>query len=64
MKGRNQSQPLTIAANGEALPFADQSADTAYAMFSIPYWAKDANQVDTFLSEMRRVVRPGGYGRV
>jgi ubiquinone/menaquinone biosynthesis C-methylase UbiE len=64
MKGRNHSQPLTIAANGEALPFADQSADAAYAMFSIPYWAKDATQVGTFLSEMGRVVKPGGYGRV
>lgn len=45
-----------LCADGLALPFRDNSFDAAVTGFSL----RNVSNIDRFLAEMRRVVRPGG----
>jgi len=54
------SNVVAQAADGQALPFADQSFDAAYSMFGLIFFPDRARG----LREMRRVLRPGGRGLI
>ena len=64
LEGRRSPHPLTIAAEGHRLPLADHSVDSAYASFSLPMYANKLEDIPAFLSEVKRIVKPGGTARI
>lgn len=52
-------QFLFVSANGEALPFPDQTFDAAISRVAIPYM-----DIPVALREIHRVLRPGGELRI
>ena len=56
-KAKQKAAPLTFAlADAQALPFADASFDCVTVAFGL----RNVDHLGTALSEMRRVLRPGG----
>lgn len=58
--GRKKSMPGTVAAIGEELPFKGESFHKIFALFSVPYYLEQENEIYQNLTEMIRVLRPGG----
>lgn len=54
----------SVAAQGENLPFRDESFDYVLAFKSLPLWANEPGQIREFFSEAFRVLKPGGELRV
>lgn len=55
----NPMQP--ILASGVKLPIAEKSVDIALSTYGPPLWLGKPDEVRMFLSEMKRVVKPGGF---
>ena len=56
---KNYPQFLFVHAKGERLPFPDQSFDAVISRVAVPYM-----DIPVALSEMRRVLKPGGELRI
>lgn len=53
-----------VAAVAEVLPFADESFDEAWALYSLTYYTYDPGQTKAWVSEIGRVLRPNGNFRL
>lgn len=61
--GRRNPEPNTVAAMGEALPFADNSINSVYGLFSVPYYHITPGPIRATLSEFMRVLKDGGVAK-
>lgn len=50
-----------VLASGVKLPIAEKSVDIALSTYGPPLWLGNPDEVRMFLSEMKRVVKPGGF---
>jgi ubiquinone/menaquinone biosynthesis C-methylase UbiE len=60
LEGRKNVQPMSVAATSEALPFKEGSFDKIYALYSVPYYLKNSQEIKTTLEEMIRTLKSGG----
>jgi hypothetical protein len=60
LQGRRNPQPNTLPYSIEDCPLPDHSVHHAYALFSMPFWAKDGKQVRQGLDTVKRLVIPDG----
>ena len=71
--GRRFPQPLTLAGDGTQLPFANSAFKRVYAHYSVPMYLDegqrvisktDEDKIATSISEIKRVLEPGGIARI
>lgn len=62
--GRKNPEPLTIAALGQELPIKNESVHNIFALYSVPYYLENQGEIEDNLSEMIRVLKPGGAIRI
>lgn len=62
--GRKNPEPLTLAAFGQALPIKNESVHNIFALYSVPYYLENQGEIEDNLSEMIRVLKPGGAIRI
>lgn len=60
LEGRKNPEPLTIAASSDALPLKNESVKHVYALYSVPYYLENPEQILKTLMEAIRVTKPGG----
>ena len=58
-RGKN-AQPMSLAGLSEALPFKEGSFDKIYALYSVPYYLKNPQEIQNTLQEMIRALKSGG----
>ena len=54
----------TVAAYSHRLPFADGTFDNVYASWSVPHHLRSSDEVAPAMSDMLRVLKPGGIARI
>lgn len=59
-KNRQMPEPLTIAALSGALPFKENSIQQVYALFSVPYYLENKEEIKNTIYEAVRILKPGG----
>ncbi len=64
IQGRKNAESNTIAALSDALPFKNESFNHVYAVFSIPYYLESSEEIEKSLSEIIRVLKPGGDAKL
>lgn len=57
---KESSSKYNVIANAEHLPFANGSFDEILLSISLPFWAQSPEQVERFMAESVRVLKPGG----
>ena len=60
LEGRKNAQPMSVAGISEALPFKENSFDKIYALYSVPYYLKNPQEIQNTLQEMIRTLKSGG----
>lgn len=61
---RQNARSDTIAAFAEELPLKSESVDAVFALFSVPYYSMNERDDLLSISEMIRVLKPGGEIRI
>lgn len=54
----------TVVAYAQEQPFADESFDEVWALFSTPYYLPDVASLTAVFQEIVRVLKPGGWARI
>lgn len=62
--GRLYPESRTVAASAEKLPFADNTFDSTYALFSTSRYRPNIREIFSDVSEMVRVTKRGGQVRI
>ncbi|MDP2934639.1 MAG: class I SAM-dependent methyltransferase, partial [bacterium] len=63
-QGRANPEPYTLAGLGQALPIKNESVHRIFALYSVPYYLENQDEIEDNLSEMIRVLKPGGVIRI
>jgi ubiquinone/menaquinone biosynthesis C-methylase UbiE len=61
---RSNAQPNTVAGLAQELPLKDESADAILALFSVPRYLDKSDDINNFLDQVVRVLKPGGEARI
>lgn len=64
LEGRHHAEKGTIAAVSQALPIRTNSIETVLALYSVPRWIKDPDEMKSSYGEIIRVLKGGGEARV
>lgn len=64
LKGRNNFAKGTMAGLSQELPLKNSSVDAVLALYSMPKWVEDENDIKRSISEISRVLVPGGTARI
>lgn len=64
LKGRLEANQNTVAGLSQNLPFKDKSFDSVLALFSMPKWVTEREDIINSVAEIVRVLNVGGEAKI